>query len=279
MRPFSRRSAIAAWLACTLLLPGCGAGGGHVRGGPQASLAAPGPDPRNDRGMYLDLIRKMQEQGAWYASLAHVEAHRQKYPDSPGLRLLEAHALRETGQYARAGAIYDGLTGGSGGAAAWHGLGLIAAKRGDDTAASDAFSRATRLDPLHEGYLGDLGFSLLRSGRVAAARVPLAKAAELAPGSPKAVANLALWALLADQPTQAESIMRRADLPPDSRAEVYRLAAELRRAAEARHVPPAVVRRPAAGSAASTADATPMPATLLERFHGTTLRTPSEATP
>ncbi len=270
---------IGTCLVCALLLSGCGSGSEFLRANAQASLVEPAPDPRNDRGMYLGLIRKMQEQGAWYASLAHIEAHRQKYPDSPDLRLLEAHALRETGQHARARSVYEGLTSGPSAAPAWHGLGLIAAKGGDGQAASEAFARAVRLDPLHEGYLGDLGFSLLRSGRIADARTPLAKAAELAPSNGKAVANLALWAMLAGQPAQAESIMQRADLPANARTEVYRLAAELRQSAATRPAAPAVAAAPKGGTPAAATGATPMPPTLLERFNGATLRNSSETTP
>ncbi len=51
----------------------------------------------------------MQQQGAWYASLAHVDAFRQRYGDPPALRLLQADALRETGQADAAIALYRAL--------------------------------------------------------------------------------------------------------------------------------------------------------------------------
>jgi hypothetical protein len=69
----------------------------------------------------------MQQQGAWYASLAHVDAFRQRYGDRPALRLLQADALRETGQADAAIALYRELSSGPQAAAAAHGLGLIAA--------------------------------------------------------------------------------------------------------------------------------------------------------
>lgn len=50
------------------------------------SLAEPTPAPQDSRNAYLELIQRMQQQGAWYASLAHVDAFRQRYGDTPALR-------------------------------------------------------------------------------------------------------------------------------------------------------------------------------------------------
>lgn len=234
-------------------------------------------DPRDDRGMYLDLIRKMQEQGAWYASLAHIDAHRQRYATSPELRLLHADALRETGQDAEARGIYETLRNGPHAAAAAHGLGLLAIRAGNDAEAAERFADAATLAPLDGNYLGDMGFALMRLGRLDAARVPLTKAAELSPDSARAVSNLALWALLSGQAAQAESIMARGQLPGESRAEVYRLAQTLRR-------PPPVAQRDtrAADSIAGATQARPLsrttseappqftlPMTLMDRLRGT----------
>jgi hypothetical protein len=98
----------------------------------------------------------MQQQGAWYASLAHVDAFRQRYGDRPALRLLQADALRETGQADAAIALYRELSSGPQAAAAAHGLGLIAARRDDDAGSEQALARATQLQPLNTDYLGDL---------------------------------------------------------------------------------------------------------------------------
>ena len=160
------------------------------------TLAAPEPAPQDSRNAYLELIGRMQLQGAWYASLAHVDAFRQRYGDPPALRLLQADALRETGQADAAIALYRELSSGPQAAAAAHGLGLIAARRDDDTGSEQALERATQLQPLNTDYLGDLGYARLRAGRFEQAREPLAKALELSPGNAKATANLALWAVL-----------------------------------------------------------------------------------
>jgi len=134
-------------LVCCFALAACSQTvGGYRQAAP--SLAEPGADAVDTRGTYLDLIRRMQKQGAYYASLAHIEAFRQRHGDSPALRLLQADALRHTGQLDAAGTLYDGLTRGEQAAAAWHGLGLIAAQRDQDAVAEAALARAAQLTPL-----------------------------------------------------------------------------------------------------------------------------------
>lgn len=196
--------------------------------------ASPEVPPQEDRVLYLDLIAKMQKQGAFYASLAHVDAYRQRYGDNPALRRLHADALRETGQRDAALAAYTGLTTGPQAAAAWHGIGLIAARSDDDARAETALARAVQLQPLNTDYLGDLGFARLRAGHWDQAQAPLAMAAELAPGNVKANANLAVWALLSGQHGTAERIIRDARLPDGAREEIQRLAQQLRQSAASR---------------------------------------------
>ena len=63
---------------------------------------------------YLSLIRKMQEQGLYYASLAHIDAYEQRYGHAPavllessgGLTLANAAAYASTGvDYLAVGAL------------------------------------------------------------------------------------------------------------------------------------------------------------------------------
>ncbi|WP_313461472.1 Flp pilus assembly protein TadD [Stenotrophomonas sp.] len=251
------------------------------------SLAAPERPPQDDKQLYLELITQMQRQGAWYASLAHVDAYRQRYGDSPALRLLQADALRETGQLPGAQTLYASLTNGPQAAAAWHGLGLIAVRNGDDTQAEQALARAVQLQPLNTDYLGDLGFARLRAGQLDHAREPLAKAAELAPGNVKANANLAVYALLRNDTATAERIFSSAALPEAARQEVRRLAQQLRLPAARAEAPATVTPPPAPRRGTASKAAVPAPATarseprlapsMLERFGGTP--TSQESTP
>lgn len=192
------------------------------------SLAPPEPDPQDSRNAYLELIDRMQQQGAWYASLAHVEAFRQRYGDRPALRLLQADALRETGQTDAAVALYRELSSGPQAAAAAHGLGLIAARRDDDAGSEQALARATQLQPLNTDYLGDLGYARLRAGQFDQAREPLAKALELSPGNAKATANLALWAVLRGDQATAERLSAQASLNEETRRSIQQQAQQIR---------------------------------------------------
>jgi len=260
MKRFALLCALAALTAC--------AHEGYLRA-PVADAPAQ-PVPAENRGVYIGLIQRMQLDGAWYASLAHIEAYRQRYGDSPQLRALQAEALRRTDQIDAAVAIYRGLLKGPQAAAAWHGLGLIAASAERPGEAEEALARAVALDPLNVGYLGDLGFNRLREGEGAQARAPLAQAAELAPADTRAVANLALWTLLHGEPGQAEAMMRQAALPEATRNEVYRLAGSLRnarpRSSDAREGARGVARAAAAENTPGQPIAAP--ASMLQRFGG-----------
>jgi len=227
------RSSLSA-MTC-LLLAACATPGGypnHARA--EARLAdAQEPSPQDSPGMYLELIRRMQQQGAYYASLAHIDAFRQRHGTLPELQQLRADALRETGQTEAAETAYRSLLGGNQAAAAWHGLGLLAATAGHYQLAAQHLQQAVEREPINATYLGDLGYARLCAGQLAEAREPLAKAAELEPTSTKAVSNLALWAMLQGDPARAEAIMQRAELAAPARDAVYRLASQLRRNATA----------------------------------------------
>lgn len=254
------------------------------------SLAEPTPAPQDSRNAYLELIQRMQQQGAWYASLAHVDAFRQRYGDTPALRLLQADALRQTGQIDAALALYRALGNGPQAAAAAHGMGLIAALRDDDQGGEQALARATQLSPLNTDYLGDLGYARLRAGRFEQAREPLAKALELSPGNAKATANLALWALLRGDTATVERLAQQASFSEETRRSVEQQAQQIRARLQQRQAAAtaaaAAATRPVA-SVAATTNASPrlaaeprregrderdpprLPPSMLERFGST----------
>lgn len=228
MKTYRLAAPLACALAC-LAATACSPKLGGYRQMPSApSLVEPGGNAEDTRATYLELIERMQGQGAYYASLAHIDAFRQRHGDSPALRLLQANALRQTGDLAAARPLYEGLLRSDQAAAAYHGLGLIAASGNDQTAAEAALLRATQLQPLNTNYLGDLGYARLRAGQLDAAQAPLAKALELAPDNARAAANLAVWALLRNDSASAERFLEQGKLPADSREQVLRQAAELR---------------------------------------------------
>ncbi|AMO98756.1 TPR repeat family protein [Collimonas arenae] len=229
----------------------------------QAEEKAPTPD---NKGMYLGLIRQMQERGMYFASLAHIDAYEQQNGSTPEVQRLRADALRETRQGAAAEAAYRKLLSTTEAGAAWHGLGLLAAQNSDYKGAAIALREAVKREPTNPVMLSDLGFALLRSGDVASARVPLAQAAELAPDNRKMIGNLALLLLVSGDGEKARAVMDKAALSADSRATVYRLAAEIGQAPQ-----PVVMAIPSAAAAKATSSVPVLPTatpfqSMLDRF-------------
>jgi Flp pilus assembly protein TadD len=183
-------------------------------------------------GMYLALIDKMQAQGLYYASLAHIDAFEQQYGASPDVTLLRADALRQTGQLDAAVTAYTRLIDTPLAARGWRGLGLLAGEGGDFAGAAQRFEQAVRRAPTDASLLSDLGYARLRLGDVAGARIPLMKAAELAPDNPKVMSNVALYLLASGQETGAQGLMTQQKLAPDVqnaiRADAQRIADTVR---------------------------------------------------
>lgn len=70
--PALRTSCLLLAVALAALASGCASTTPKYVRAP--SLAPPEPDPQDSRNAYLELIERMQQQGAWYASLAHKDA-------------------------------------------------------------------------------------------------------------------------------------------------------------------------------------------------------------
>lgn len=281
-----RRGARSAWVFSLILLlvsalqAGCASDSAKVYAQQaeaaqlrqQAEEKAPTPD---NKGMYLGLIRQMQDEGMYFASLAHIDAYEQQNGSTPELQRLRADAQRETRQSVAADAGYRKLLGSVEASAAWHGLGLLAAQNGDYPAAVTALREAAKREPTNPVMLSDLGYALLRSGDVAGARVPLAQAAELAPDNRKMIGNLALFLLVSGDPEKARAVMDKGALSADTRTTIYGLAAEIGQrqpavvALQAGEVPKTVMNN-TSGPAVKNKAQVPLPATpfqsMLDRF-------------
>ncbi|SAK51055.1 putative lipoprotein [Caballeronia temeraria] len=179
-------------------------------------------------GMYLALIDRMQAQGLWFASLAHIDAYEQQYGESPDTILLRADALRQTGQPDASAAAYARLADTPLAARGLRGLGLLAGGTGDFALAAQRFEAASKRAPTDAPMLSDLGYAKLRMGDIAGARVPLMKAAELAPNNPKILSNVALLLLASGQAANAQGLMTQqkfsADVQQAIRADARRVA-------------------------------------------------------
>ncbi|MFL9871562.1 tetratricopeptide repeat protein [Paraburkholderia megapolitana] len=205
------------------LLGACSAQGYGV--GPQAERQAmmqqadrtPAPDTP---GMYLGLIDRMQQQGLYFASLAHIDAYEKQYGVSPDTIVLRADALRMTDQPAASAASYTQLLQTPLAARGHRGLGLIAGESGDFPRAVQQLQQAAQLVPTDASTLSDLGYAELRTGDVSAARVPLMKAAQLEQSNQKIISNVVLFLLADGQSKQAQALMTQQKMSPDLRAAI-----------------------------------------------------------
>jgi len=228
----------------------------------------PAPD---NAGVYLDLISRMQAQGLYFASLAHIDAYEQQYGATPETVLLRADALRETGQPAAAKVAYGKLLKTPLAADGYHGLGLLAGAAGDFAGANAPLARATQLAPINAMMLSDLAYARMRAGDLAGARVPLLKAAELDRQSRKIMSNLALYMVAIGRTRDAQAFMTREQFAPDVRASVEADAVQVMAAAHPRDPhdetgarAPGAVRGGA--SVPRSISGSGLPASMLERF-------------
>lgn len=181
----------------------------------------------SDPDVYLQLIARLQGKGLYFASLAHLDVFDQRWPGNAKALLLRADALRETGYQDMAAALYQSLSNGPLSAGAHHGLGLIAAQKGDLNAASSDLSLANKLAPTDAAILNDLGYVQILQNKLDDAGFSLHKATELDPGNLRAGSNLALYYILAHKPDQAREVMEWYKLSDTRKTEIYEKAAGL----------------------------------------------------
>jgi Flp pilus assembly protein TadD len=166
----------------------------------------------NDQNVYLGLIGKMQQEGMYYASLAHIDAFQQKYGTSTALQILRADALRETGQDDAALQAYRDLLNTDRAARARHGIGLVLGRQGD-------FMRAAGAAPGGRAGAGQRaggqrpGYALMRGGALQDARVPVMQALELDANNPRVISNAVVWMLASGKRADATAMMQRAAMP------------------------------------------------------------------
>lgn len=172
--PNAVRAALASMTTLTVMLAGCGsmaASDMSLRADADIEMARQRQSQEKSEitspATYLSLIRKMQEQGLYYASLVHIDAYQQRYGRAPEIMLLRADALRETDQLAAADAEYRavvgatsamgaGTQGGLLNAAAWRGLGIIAGRQGNFTEAARRLQVAAQANPTDASTASDL---------------------------------------------------------------------------------------------------------------------------
>ncbi|MDQ0014253.1 Flp pilus assembly protein TadD [Variovorax boronicumulans] len=177
---------------------------------------------------YLRLVEQMQQEGLWFASLAHIDALEQRWGVTPESTRMRGDALRQTGQAALSEAAYKRLMGTPLEAAGFRGLGLLAGSRGNYPEAVQMLKQAQRRTPTDSSVLSDLGYASMRAGLMSEARLPLMQALQLKPDSQQAQANLAMFLELDGQTAQANSLMEASRMSATARSGVREAVRQLR---------------------------------------------------
>ncbi|MCF5707920.1 hypothetical protein GIV19_11515 [Pseudomonas syringae] len=209
-----------------LMLSGCASDGSMswMQGSSQANSC---PKLTSDQEFALNLAQNMADEGRLHASLANLES----LPDSLGeVRLRKARVLRLLGSN-EAEPLYRSLLGTCRAAQGEHGLGQLAAARGDNVQAQQHLLRASKLEPTDEKIRNDLGVVYLNQLQLEQARFQFLTAMELKQADTLAAVNLVTLLIYQDNWKQAAQLASRAGLTPaqitdaTARAEKLKVAA------------------------------------------------------
>lgn len=263
MKSFAHSSWVA--VLALLTLGGCagtkssypGAADQQERAEANATSDAGAGATTDSAGTYLKLVDRMQRDGLWFASLAHIDALEQRWGASPDSMRMRADALRQTDQTEESRKLYAKLMGTPLEAAGYRGLGLLAGSEADYPQAVRMLEQAQRRNPTDGLLLSDLGYAQMRAGRLAQARVPLMQALQLAPENAQVQANVALYLQASGQPAQAQALMEDSKMPAATRTAIQEAALGLRPAssvAASPVAPPAPVALPVVAAIAPPSD-------------------------
>jgi len=213
---------LAGLIVGALLLTGCAG----QNGAPWLALSgSPGtcPKPDSSQDLALSMADEMLADGRPHASLAHLE----EMPDNLiQVRVRKAKVLRLIGS-SDAEPLYRGLLGTCMAAEAEHGLGQLAADRGDKVQARQHLMRAARLAPTDEKVRNDLGVIYLELGDLEKARFEFLTAIELKDDRLAAV-NLVTLLLYQDKWQQAADLVSRLGLSAAQFSEAQARAEQLK---------------------------------------------------
>ncbi|WP_314918820.1 tetratricopeptide repeat protein [Pseudomonas helleri] len=201
----------AVMAVCALLmLGGCATGGpsnppwAAFSGGSCGKLS-------DDQELSMNLADDMAKEGKLHASLANL----QNLPEGfAQVQLRKARIYRQLGR-PEAGPLYRGLLGTCLSAEGDHGLGQLAAARGDNTLAASYLERAAQAAPTDEKIRNDLGVVYLNQLRTDEARFEFLTALELKQSDQLAALNLVTLLIYQDQWNQAAELVSRAELTPE----------------------------------------------------------------
>ena len=201
----------AVMAVCALLmLGGCATGGpsnppwAAFSGGSCGKLS-------DDQELSMNLADDMAKEGKLHASLANLQNLPKGFAQ---VQLRKARIYRQLGR-PEAGPLYRGLLGTCLSAEGDHGLGQLAAARGDNTLAASYLERAAQAAPTDEKIRNDLGVVYLNQLRTDEARFEFLTALELKQSDQLAALNLVTLLIYQDQWSQAAELASRAELTPE----------------------------------------------------------------
>ena len=196
--------------ACALLmLGGCATGG--QGNSPWSSLTGSScAKLSDDQELSMNLADDMAKEGKLHASLANLQGLPERYAQ---VQLRKARIYRQLGR-SEAEPLYRGLLGSCLAAEGEHGLGQLAAGRGDNALATTYLERAARMAPTDDKVRNDLGVVYLNQLRIDEARFEFLTALELKQTDSLAALNLVTLLIYQDQWNQAAELANRAELTP-----------------------------------------------------------------
>jgi Flp pilus assembly protein TadD len=238
----------AVFAVCVLLmLGGCATDGSALW--LQGSMASNQCAKLNsDEEFAINLAQNMADEGRLHAALANLEG----LPSNQGeVRLRKARVLRLLGS-ADAEPLYRSLLGTCRAAEGEHGLGQIAAARGQNDQALAHLLNAVKLAPTDEKIRNDLGVVYLNQLKLEQARFQFLTAIELKQSDNLAAVNLVTLLIYQDNWTQAAELASRSGLTPQQVGEAQARAEKLKGPVASTSAPGNQVAAVASPSPAST---------------------------
>jgi Flp pilus assembly protein TadD len=204
-----------------LMLGGCAATGQSPWGGFSSGSCS---KLSSEQELALNLADDMANDGKLHASLANL----QNLSDAlPQVRQRKARAYRLLGR-TEAEPLYRSLVGTCMAAAGEHGLGQLAAARGDNALAMAHMQRAAQLAPTDEKIRNDLGVVYLNQLRLEDARFEFMTAIELKQSDSLAAVNLVTLLIYQNNWGQAAKVVGQLGLSPEQVNEAQARAQKLR---------------------------------------------------
>ncbi|MBW0237418.1 MULTISPECIES: tetratricopeptide repeat protein [Pseudomonas] len=177
-----------------------------------------------DQELSLNLADDMAREGKLHASLANLQSLPERQAQ---VQLRKARIYRQLGR-AEAEPLYRGLLGTCLEAEGEHGLGQLAAGRGNYPLATSHLERAAKLAPTDDKIRNDLGVVYLNQLRIDDARFEFLTALELKQEDSLAALNLVTLLLFQDNWSQASELVTRAGLTPEQVSDAQARAIELK---------------------------------------------------